>query len=198
MNVEAYPLQWPTAWKRTPAHQRQRDKFTTSFAVARDGLLNELRLMGVARSEIVISSNVPIRKDGLPYAVGSMVLPDPGICVYFTLDGRHVAMPCDKWRRVDGNLQAIRKTIEALRGLERWGARELVGAAFAGFEALPAGGEAPGWWSVLGVSQDASPAEIGRAYRRRLMECHPDKGGDPEQFHTVQVAYRQARGVTAA
>jgi hypothetical protein len=41
-------------------------RFQVSFAVARDHLLNELRLMG-ARN-LTISSNVPLRRDGLPYA----------------------------------------------------------------------------------------------------------------------------------
>jgi hypothetical protein len=44
---------------------------------------------------------------------------------------------CDRWDSVADNVQAIRKTIEALRGIERWGTGDMVQRAFAGFVALP-------------------------------------------------------------
>lgn len=47
-------------------------------------------------------------------------------------------------------------------------------------------------WSVLGVGPDASAEEVKRAYRKRALEAHPDRGGDPEVFRRVQRAYEQA------
>lgn len=46
-------------------------------------------------------------------------------------------------------------------------------------------------YAVLGVTQHASPAELKRAFRRRLRETHPDAGGDPAQFVRVQLAWEQ-------
>lgn len=47
----------------------------------------------------------------------------------------------------------------------------------------------PDHYRVLGVSPQAPKAEIQAAYRRRLRETHPDKGGDQAEFHLVQGAW---------
>ena len=117
--ADAFPLEWPHGWPRTEKPQRAR--FDTSFARARDGVMNELNRMGVADHEIVISTNIQTRRDGLPYA-SHREPDDSGVAVYFDLDGREQCIPCDRWDRVRDNMQVIHKTIGALRGLERWGA----------------------------------------------------------------------------
>jgi hypothetical protein len=176
-------------WQRTA--KRQHARFDTSFAAARDGLLNELRLLGAR--DVIISSNVPLRRDGLPHAT-QRDPDDPGVCVYFTLDGEERALPCDRWLTVKDNLRALQHTVAALRGLDRWGSPGLVNAAFAGFAALPESTATPAWWDRLGVSRDASKEAIDQAFRRLAFETHPDAGGDTEAFLAVQDAYRQARG----
>lgn len=42
---------------------------------------------------------------------------------------------------------------------------------------------------ILGVDLDASKSEIKRAYREKVLETHPDKGGSHEEFIKVQEAY---------
>ena len=44
-------------------------------------------------------------------------------------------------------------------------------------------------FEVLGVDPDADEAEIDRAYRRRVMETHPDQGGSVRAFQRVKAAY---------
>lgn len=44
-------------------------------------------------------------------------------------------------------------------------------------------------YMLLGVQRSASPAEIRRAYLRRLVTVHPDKGGDPAAFQALQAAF---------
>jgi DnaJ family protein A protein 2 len=45
------------------------------------------------------------------------------------------------------------------------------------------------FYEALGVSRGASKDEIKRAFKKKAMQCHPDKGGDPEAFKQVGEAY---------
>ncbi|WP_081687652.1 J domain-containing protein [Glycomyces tenuis] len=47
----------------------------------------------------------------------------------------------------------------------------------------------PDHYRILGVSPKAPRGEIQAAYRRRLRETHPDRGGDEDAFHQVQAAW---------
>lgn len=47
---------------------------------------------------------------------------------------------------------------------------------------------------VLGVNPDASEAEIKKAFRKKSMSVHPDHGGSPEEFHKLQIAYKEMMG----
>lgn len=44
-------------------------------------------------------------------------------------------------------------------------------------------------YAVLGVAENATQDEIRRAYRRRARVCHPDKGGDPDDWERLSLAY---------
>lgn len=45
------------------------------------------------------------------------------------------------------------------------------------------------YYDLLGVSQSATDEEIKKAYRKKAMTHHPDKGGDKETFQKIQEAY---------
>ncbi|MCB9135138.1 MAG: J domain-containing protein [Anaerolineales bacterium] len=182
----AYPLQWPLGWPRTKYPKRAR--FDTSFASARDGLLDELRRLG-ARN-VIISTNLELRLDGLPKAARRQPV-DCGAAVYFVLAGQQQCIPCDRWNRIEDNLRAISLTVEALRGLERWGAKETVSAAFRGFHALPAPSPET-WWDILELHPQATENEIRTAFRRLARLTHPDAGGDPDEFIKLQNAFEEA------
>ncbi|HEX7368318.1 MAG TPA: molecular chaperone DnaJ [Candidatus Saccharimonadales bacterium] len=45
------------------------------------------------------------------------------------------------------------------------------------------------YYEVLGVKKDASADEIKKAFRRKAIEHHPDRGGDEAKFKEVNEAY---------
>ena len=190
---ESYPLHWPAGRPRTPTAKREPGRFDTTPDRARRELQNELRLMG-ARS-IVLSSDVQLRQDGEPYA-SRRPPEDPGVAVYFERSGEQFAFACDRYDAVWKNIRGISKTIEALRGIERWGTGEMVRAAFSGFAALPApDSDLRGrpWWEVLGVSRDEQFSKVRGAYRELATKHHPDNGGDPETMKSINLAWSEAK-----
>lgn len=48
-------------------------------------------------------------------------------------------------------------------------------------------------YDILGVSPEADPATIRQAYRDRVKEVHPDRGGDEATFKRVSRAYERLR-----
>tara|TARA_R100000008_G_C3558047_1_gene154367 strand:- start:390 stop:1010 length:621 start_codon:yes stop_codon:yes gene_type:complete len=44
-------------------------------------------------------------------------------------------------------------------------------------------------YSILGVNKNASQDEIKKAFRKKAMEHHPDKGGNEEEFKQINEAY---------
>ena len=180
--IEAYPLQWPSGKPRTSRPERAR--FDVSQERAQSGILDQIRMLGGTLP--VISTNVTLRRDGLPYT-SQRAPDDKGVAVYFTHKGRQMCFACDRWDSLKDNMQAIHKTIEALRGIERWGSGDMVQQAFTGFVALPS--NAP--HTVLGVSADACREEIEEAYRRKARSAHPDAGGSNEEMARINAARSQ-------
>ncbi|WP_439946483.1 J domain-containing protein [Streptomyces sp. BBFR109] len=191
--IDAFPLQWPAAWPRTSMPERH-PSMVRDFNRNRDDVIRQLDLLGA--SSVVVSTNMQARLDGTPRS-GQREPSDSGVAVYFNLNGEQQCIPCDKWDTVSQNLRAVALTIEALRGLDRWGAKEMVNAAFRGFKALPANAivtpyKAQPWHEVLEVVPTASPEVIKAAYRQKMLKAHPDQGGSSSAFEEVQRAYKES------
>src|SRR5437773_2514214 len=118
----AYPLQWPP---HVPRHKGTRPRaafgkkvhvggangvsswkrssdLTVADALARVQV--ELQRFGAVR--LVVSTNIPVRRDGLPYS-DRREPDDPGVAVYFRLRNRPYCLPCDRWNRVADNIAAV-------------------------------------------------------------------------------------------
>lgn len=196
--AEAYPLTWPPGRPRTPVAKRTRAKFHAqkkesggsgfthvrregiTLAAAAGMLQGELDRLGATSP--VLSTNVKLRLDGLPYS-GQRQPDDPGVAVYFYRRGQQLCFACDRWDRVEDNVVAVAKTIEALRGIDRWGTGDMVQAAFTGFQAIgngPAQAAKRAWWVVLDVPAHTPTVEVEEKYRELARIHHPDRNpGDP-------------------
>lgn len=185
--TEAYPLTWPEGWPRTPDYKRKAySQFKTTFDRARSELTNELRMLGA--KDVIISSWLPLRRDGMPYAdQARRRLDDPGVAVYFTLRGRQMVMARDAFGSVHDNLRSIGLGIAHLRGLERHGGGTMMERAFEGFAALPSP-TSRDCWAILGLKPCASADEINAQFRTLSKKHHPDVGGDHSEFAAVNAA----------
>lgn len=198
-----HPLEWPSSTPRTPEKKRQRSQFKTersgilrrlTFPNGRDRLLEELRRLGADTVAVTTNMRVYVDGSGVPYSDASEP-DDPGAAVYFDLDGERKCIAIDRYNTVADNLAAIAATIDAMRGIERWGGARIMATAFSGFKALPerAGGRA--WHDVLGVDRECSLREAHRAFKRLAKERHPDTGGSEEEFRELSWAMEQAKQV---
>lgn len=201
MSATAYPLSWPEGWPRTAAHRRAIASFgkvgrgqwggsskeRLTLHQARQRLMQELDRLGATKP--MLSTNIELRLDGWPRS-DRRAPADPGAAVYFSLKGNPIALACDKWNRVEDNVAAIAKHIDALRGMNRWG----VGTAeqvFRGYAALPA---PKAWWQVLGLPH-AGPwcaEEIRLAWAARARAAHPDRPGGSHDAMAEANAARDA------
>jgi hypothetical protein len=188
-----YPLHFPTRQPRTPTHKRNRAQFQVTFAKARDELLAELQRLGA--TGIIISTNIELRQDGLPYA-NRREPDDSGVAVYFDLKKKPHVLACDKWDKTKDNVRAIGLHVAAMRGMERWGVGS-VEQAFMGYQCLPEydPNREKEWWEILGVSEFASVDEIRQAFIDEAKSAHPDKGGTHDRMTELNRAYRIAKQV---
>lgn len=180
-----YPLQWLPQQPRTKRPQRSRFG-NTNPSRAGNTLLNELRLLGA--KNLIISSNLQQRMRGDGFLANQRV-DDAGIVAYFDLKGKSKAMACDKWDKVEHNIWSLAKSVEAIRGLERWGGSDFLDGLFTGFAALPSPDDiivanAPRYFDDCDNKEHAK-----RRYKKLSKELHPDTGGSDLEFMEMKKQY---------
>jgi len=201
MTIDSYPLCWPHGRKRTGKWYQEGAKFDTSFARARDSIIREVALLKdthvkwLREGDVIISTNIALRRDGYPLA-NQRQPEDTGVAVYFTYNGKQQCFACDRWKKIEDNMQAIAKTIEALRGISRWGTGDMLAAAFTGFVALPAPDAKRGWREVLGADLGDDLATVRAKYRDLASRYHPDRNAHadaPKRMAEINRAWDEAQ-----
>lgn len=210
MNSNHYPLQWPPGWPRHKPAERKDGQFgqrakgyhspiTLSHAIGR--LMAEIKkftkagkVWRINPDSVTISCNIPMRKsDGMPYS-NYKEPEDPGVAVYFNMDGEEKCLPCDTYNRLADNVAAIAAHLDAVRAIERHGVLD-VKAMINARPALPekAGMDNMPWWGVLNVPEKANLETIKYAFRQLSKVWHPDNPatGDAEKFHQLSRAYQE-------
>ncbi len=187
-----HPLCWPAGRPRTPRSRRRRTPFSesgtpVSLAVATGRVRSQLDKL--ATRNLVLSSNAP--------AAPTLTRPDskqpedPGVAVYFDLEGAPHCVCCDTWDRVADNLAAVAKHLEAVQGQLRWGVADLA-QMLVGFRIAPLPRERPPWWEVLGFRDRPALLELIRLQRRALAaRYHPDRGGSGARMAEINEAYQE-------
>lgn len=193
--TQRYPLHWPDGQPRTPAHLRERSIYKVTQDRAQRDLIRELELMGA--KDVVLSTNLRLRNDGLPYA-NQKRPDDPGVAIYWTTaSGTKVGFGCDRFTRIRCNMRALGLTVAALRAIDRAGCTDVLEGAYRGWAQLPATTRAytRPWHVVLGFDPDATPQRLAlRArYRDLARKRHPDHGGSNEQMSELTDAYDRAK-----
>ena len=188
MTVTAYPLSWPAGWPRTPSWKIGPGRFKAQSWTVLEELRREVERLGGRYT--VISSNVPVRADGLPYAdAAKRRVTDPGVAEYFERKGKQMVFACDTYDTPLKNARAISLTIAAIRGIERWGASTMLERSLSAFEALPAPKD---WRAVLGINGNVTTLEIERRYRELARSAHPDAGGSHDRMTELNAAREAA------
>jgi hypothetical protein len=211
--IPAFPLQWPTGWKRTPSGERGYARFgkasrhsnhsgwtpgrNLTIAEGVERVRQQLSMMRVRDHDLVISTNLTLRLDGWPRS-DQKEPADPGVAVYWRDGADMRCMAIDRYARVADNLAAIAATLDAMRAIERHGGAEILDRAFTGFAALPAPTSARSWRDVLDVPEGSGNRadQLARArmhYRASAAANHPDKGGDPAVMAEFNVAWEAAQ-----
>jgi hypothetical protein len=211
MNETRFPLCWPSGWARTPRGQYARARFKKNKAAANpsmyggtasisvwDGVCRvtgELRALEVKDSDVIISTNIQTRNDGVPRSDRGEPS-DHGVAVYWkNKKGKAECMAIDNYDRVADNLAAVAATLEALRAIKRHGGGAIIDRAFAGFAQLPAAiVTARPWREVFGVDEGArlTPSEVNSRYNALARKRHPDLGGTHEAMTELNEARRIA------
>jgi hypothetical protein len=213
MMIAAHPLSWPDGWPRSTPHSRKAARFTkgerqypqpggASYIRQRDltvtdgvdRCLRDLERMGIDRQDVVISTNVRTRLDGLPRS-GEKKPQDPGVAVYWEdRKGARRVMAIDIYDEVADNLAAVAATLEAMRSIERHGGAQILERAFTGFTALPALGATKSWRDIFGFgSLPATKADVEATFRAMANKAHPDRpGGNHEAMAELNRARAEA------
>jgi hypothetical protein len=185
-----FPLTWPADEPRTPDAQR---RTASQFKVAPDRALRDLyqELKRFKATNVVLSSNVPVRTDGSIYAdAARRRMDDAAVALYFELGARKIAICCDLYFSVNDNIRALYKVVEGMRTIERFGGQRISEKTFTGFAALP---PPPDVWKTLGISKGIAEALNDKMRREYVMDAFRNQVKDGHGAGQDMAALTEAR-----
>lgn len=174
--IPPFPLKWPPGLRR--CHTRRNAAFKAARETAMNNVEKELSRLGqdsdIRMGSIYITSNVAgIRATTEPA--------DPGVAVWFDWDGELQCVAVDVYNRVEWNLQAIFRMIEADRTKIRHGGLEMIRASMRGLTLMLAAPREGGrhWREVLAPA--LSPGEVTLALAVSAYKALARAKGGPGQ-----------------
>ena len=110
------------------------------------------------------------------------------VTVIFFKNGVSASPSCSRWggewQGPERNLRAIVGAVQSARLADQRGIGTLW-AEIAKTLALPPGDDP---YRVLGLTKEATPAEVRKAYLQKAQETHPDHGGNETDFRRIKEA----------
>lgn len=170
---------WPGAETRS----RRRAAFSASLSSTMGLLGRELQQVGARRVVAQIAmTEADFRNDGIPYAHARAT--HPGIVIAFESKFGPLKFAVDTFTTWEDNLRAIALGMEALRRVDRYGVTKR-GEQYTGWKALPSGSDDEHGIPDAQAAREYLDRLFGGDIKRALMETHPDRGGDREEFGKV-------------
>lgn len=197
MSVTAFPLAWPTGWPRQEGSRKNPiGSAACGFPFARNKITEEIRR--IRAQDEILSTNCRLLLNGQPR--GDQQPGDPGVALYFTLNGKSMVMATDYFTTTAANIWRLAMALAYLRGLERHGGGTMLERAFAGFAALPDPNKRKTWHVALGLEPGATlTVEMVEARYRELARLHhPDRGGSVTMMAEINQARDEARRALGA
>lgn len=190
LGVTVRPLTDP----KPPAGGRP-PQFSATLSATIELLAQELRHLGA--QNVVLELDLrdrDIRLDGLPRADAQPS--HPGVAIAF--ESRHGPLRYATaefdagayWKSMpawQANLRAIALSMKALRDVDRYGVSKR-GEQYAGWRQLPRSTDPADSIQTRDQAEAYLTDHFGGDARRALLETHPDRGGDPDEFRKVQRA----------
>jgi hypothetical protein len=197
--TEAYPLQWPDGWPRHKGQQDSDTRFrgpTFQWNRVYRSLQEEVRRIG--GTQIVVSTNQPLRNDGAPYSQQRNIS-DVGVAVYFMRNKKAMVMAQDRFWSIIGNMRSLTMAIEGLRQMERHGGAMMMERAFTGFLAITPPSWKKPWREVFGLKPDwhGTHDDLRLLYKAKAKIRHSDSGGNDSLMAELNVAYSEGRAFLA-
>lgn len=196
-----YELCWPPGYPRTDYEDREegrwryqkgpsgRKRFLT-IVEGRDSLLESLRRFGA--QHVTISTDADRNRDG-SISGQQRRSTDPGVAVYFKLNGREMVIAQDQFLEIECNMRSLALCFEGMIQMRNHGGGPIFNRIEKAFTALPGPMTTPrDWPEILKLPRSATRAEIKSRKRELSRVLHPDAGGDAEAFKEMTAAADQA------
>lgn len=170
-------------WPGEMTRNRRRAPFRTTWGTTIKLLERELSMLGARLVVFQIAVDErDLRIDGKPRAQARAT--HPGVILAFESKWGPLKYAVDAFDRWEDNVRAIALAMEALRKVDRYGVTKR-GEQYTGWKALPVSTDPADAIQTREQAHDYLQQRWGGDVKKALMETHPDRGGDSDEFRRV-------------
>lgn len=170
-------------WPGELTRSRRRAQFSAPWGSTISLLERELTNLAARKAVFQVAlEERDFRLNGTPRARATAS--HPGVILAFDSKYGPLKYAVDTFTKWDDNVRAIALAMEALRAVDRYGVTKR-GEQYTGWKALIAGDDGTFGLYDRESALEWLSLEWDGDLRTALMETHPDRGGDPDEFRKV-------------